>query len=75
MAGNVLEWTSSEYLPYPKSRFKDEFYSGGENGKRYVSRGGSWFVRDDECVSTKRFRYKPKSTFEDLGFRCVKDVK
>jgi len=75
MAGNVLEWTSSEYLPYPKSRFKDEFYSGGGYGIRYVARGGSWFVNGDECVTTKRFRYDPKGMFEDVGFRCVKDTK
>ncbi len=74
MAGNVLEWTSSEYLPYPKSRFKDEFYSGSGYGKRYVARGGSWFVDEDECVTTKRFRYSPVGMFEDIGFRCVKDV-
>lgn len=74
MAGNVLEWTSSEYLPYPKSRYKDEFYSGGDYGKRYVARGGSWFVKDDECVTTKRYRYRPNSCFEDMGFRCVKDA-
>jgi len=74
MAGNVLEWTSSEYLPYPKSKFKDEFYSGGGYGLRYVARGGSWFVNDDECVSTKRFRYNPTGTFEDVGFRCAKDA-
>jgi len=72
MNGNVSEWTSSWYQPYPKSNHNDKNY--GNNFK--VTRGGSFFKRDHGFM--KEFTMIPyrniapiNSRFWDTGFRCA----
>ena len=72
MNGNVSEWTSSWYLPYPHSSHKDENY-----GKKLkVTRGGSYSKRDHGFI--KEFVMIPfrnilplNARFWDTGFRCA----
>lgn len=72
MNGNVSEWTSSWYQPYPNSSHKDENY-----GKKLkVTRGGSFFKRDHGFM--KEFAMIPyrnisplNARFWDTGFRCA----
>ncbi len=72
MNGNVSEWTSSWYQPYPNSTHKDENY-----GKKFkVTRGGSFFKREHGFM--KEFAMIPyrnispvNARFWDTGFRCA----
>ena len=67
MCGNVNEWTSSNFLPYPGTKHEDEFYGK----ERYILRGGSWYTTPYESVVTFRYKFTPVSSYEDAGFRCV----
>ena len=72
MNGNVSEWTSSWYQPYPNSNHNDKNY-----GKLFkVTRGGSFFKRDHGFL--KEFAMIPyrnivpiHARFWDTGFRCA----
>ena len=72
MNGNVSEWTSSWYQPYPNSSHKDENY-----GKKLkVTRGGSYLKRDHGFM--KEFAMIPfrnisplNARFWNTGFRCA----
>ena len=72
MNGNVSEWTSSWYQPYPNSSHQDENY-----GKKLkVTRGGSYLKRDHGFM--KEFAMIPfrnilplNARFWDTGFRCA----
>jgi formylglycine-generating enzyme required for sulfatase activity len=67
-AGNVWDWTSSLYLPYPYNAAESEHE---ESDAERVLRGGSrynsrWFVR---CAN--RFRLMPVNFDNSIGFRLV----
>ncbi|MGE0884662.1 MAG: SUMF1/EgtB/PvdO family nonheme iron enzyme [Blastocatellales bacterium] len=68
MAGNVAEWTASDYKPYPGSRAKPD------DGNK-VMRGGSFINLPSQQTATDRFFNFPSRTFEFVGFRCAKDAK
>jgi formylglycine-generating enzyme required for sulfatase activity len=62
MAGNVWEWTATEYATYDGRR---------REGNR-VLRGGSWGGGDARTErTTNRFRLPPESKGQFLGFRCA----
>jgi formylglycine-generating enzyme required for sulfatase activity len=72
MGGNVMEWTSSWYEPYPGSSLKRESF-----GQRFkILRGGTWtesaipFAR-----TTHRFPVIPSLAQPDFGIRCAKDTR
>jgi len=67
-AGNVWNWTSSLYRPYPYR--PDDREDAEAEGERTV-RGGSWdFIRlDARCAY--RFRYVPVNYAGNFGFRVV----
>ncbi|NCT22368.1 formylglycine-generating enzyme family protein, partial [bacterium] len=67
-AGNVYDWTSSLYLPYPYHAEKSEQEEA--DGERTV-RGGSWhnFRRNVRCAS--RSRNVPDNCAAAIGFRLV----
>jgi formylglycine-generating enzyme required for sulfatase activity len=66
VSGNVWEWTSDWYGPYPFPP---------EDGHAKVLRGGSFSRRFEKWMHTRlRERGKPKEGGPHLGFRCVKTL-
>jgi len=68
MAGNVWEWTSSSYLPYPSA--KDDTRTAPER----VQRGGSFLCSPDVCEGfrvTARAHATPETALMHVGFRCA----
>jgi len=75
MSGNVWEWTSSWYKPYPGNHRITENY-----GEKYkVLKGGSWW----DCTfykcgisapSYNRSFFLRSTKNKSFGFRCAKDV-
>jgi formylglycine-generating enzyme required for sulfatase activity len=58
MAGNVWEWTASNY----------------ENDKnRRLLRGGSFHVGAAYLRAAYRFDFRPDFRYHDFGFRCAQD--
>jgi serine/threonine protein kinase len=68
MAGNIAEWTATDYEPYPGSPAKPV-----KDVK--VVRGGAFNVPARQQTTTERFFYRPTRTENNLGFRCAKDAK
>ncbi len=68
MHGNVAEWTSSAYVPYPFSPGDPRHAAAG--GRRSV-RGGSWYERADLARSACRTGYWPWQRVFNVGFRVV----
>ena len=71
MAGNVWEWTSSLYRPYPYNADDGRENLAADAGVR-VLRGGSWqsrFTQHVRCCN--RFFGEPNFGFTNTGFRCA----
>ncbi len=68
MAGNVWEWTSGWYFPYPDNHYKSEMF--GETLK--VMRGGSWNSNMDLARTAIRGKALPDQRQSYIGFRCIK---
>ncbi len=75
MNGNVSEWTSSWYQPYPASNHDDKNY-----GKKFkVTRGGSiqkskhGFMKEFTMLPHRNIS-PPEMRFWDTGFRCAKSA-
>ena len=64
LGGNVSEWTSSAFCPYPGSNCASELKA---------TRGSSW-TSDEirEARATSRAKASPLARTADLGFRCAK---
>ena len=69
LGGNVWEWTSSWYLPYPNSTTENQYF-----GERFrVTRGGAWFEEPAQVTTFNRNAADPLITANnDLGFRCAR---
>ena len=76
MIGDVWEWTSSSFLPYPGYRtFPYPEYSEVFFGDGYkVLRGGSWATRSGAIRGTFRNWDYPVRRQIFSGFRCAKDA-
>lgn len=66
MAGNVSEWTSSEYQPYANSKAK-------AIPGFVVVRGGSFAQDQVDAKVTARILTPPDRVRNYIGFRCAKD--
>ena len=68
MSGNVWEWTSSDYAPYP-------FVPSPGESHQKVYRGGSWSRRFEKWMHVGlRNRWGLHENGSHLGFRCAKTV-
>ena len=85
MSGNVAEWvadwmdTEQNYYivsptdnPLGPTRKNAPDFDGGENEK--VLRGGSWGGGIETLRSAWRKAFFRSYRFENLGFRCAKDI-
>ena len=71
MGGNVMEWTSSWYNPYPGSVLKRETF--GEKAR--IMRGGSWMSGPIPFSFTFNRHYgMPIEDHPYFGIRCAKDA-
>ncbi|MBK8618198.1 MAG: formylglycine-generating enzyme family protein, partial [Anaerolineales bacterium] len=68
MAGNVWEWVSSLYQPYPydANDGREDLSSSSSR----VLRGGSWSYGNYLVRSALRYRVDPAVTYGIVGFRC-----
>lgn len=73
--GNVWEWTSSPFAPYPGfASWPYRGYSAAYfDGKHRVLRGGSWATRPWALRATARNWYTPETREILAGFRCARD--
>ena len=69
MAGNVWEWTGSQYEDYPFE--PDDGREELNSFSSRVLRGGSWASSGMNVRSANRLVYFPNFTNGDLGFRCA----
>ena len=72
MAGNVWEWVSSLYQPYPYDSL-----DGREDLTSIftrVMRGGSWSSDDNSVRSASRKNVEPKIAGFEIGFRCALSI-
>jgi formylglycine-generating enzyme required for sulfatase activity len=75
MIGDVWEWTTSDYVPYPG--FKSEFdeYNDKWFVNQKVLRGGSFATPQFHLRSTYRNFFHPNERWMISGFRCARDVR
>jgi eukaryotic-like serine/threonine-protein kinase len=67
MAGNVAEWTATEFAPYPGSQ------ANPDPGKLIV-RGGSFGDPKEFAMTAARAGEPPQTTSANIGFRCAKNI-
>lgn len=74
MIGDVWEWTTSDYVPYPG--FKPEFdeYNDKWFVGQKVLRGGSYATPQYHIRSTYRNFFHPEERWMISGFRCAKTI-
>jgi len=74
MIGDVWEWTTSDYVPYPG--FKPEFdeYNDKWFVGQKVLRGGSYATPQYHIRSTYRNFFHPNERWMISGFRCAKTI-
>lgn len=74
MLGDMWEWTSSDYVPYPG--FKSEFdeYTDKWMVNQKVLRGGSFATPRIHIRPTYRNYFYPQERWLINGFRCAKDL-
>jgi ergothioneine biosynthesis protein EgtB len=74
MIGDVWEWTSSDYVPYPG--FKSEFdeYNDKWFVNQKVLRGGSYATPQLHIRSTYRNFFHAHERWMISGFRCARDL-
>ncbi|MBI3594830.1 MAG: SUMF1/EgtB/PvdO family nonheme iron enzyme [Nitrospirae bacterium] len=72
MGGNVMEWTSSWYEPYPGNALKRDSF--GQKFK--ILRGGTWTESANPFSrTTHRFPVIPTLAQPDFGVRCAKSAR
>ena len=74
MIGDVWEWTTSDYVPYPG--FKSEFdeYNDKWFVNQKVLRGGSFATPQSHIRATYRNFFHAHERWMVSGFRCARDL-
>jgi formylglycine-generating enzyme required for sulfatase activity len=71
MTGNVWDWTSSLYRPYPYQTIDGRENSISEPD-RGVVRGGSWNDSQNDAHASYRLNFHPSGRYHGIGFRVVR---
>ena len=71
MSGNVWEWTSDTYAPYPGAVAPD---TPAFKGEKKVIRGGSWRFGADSARCALRYTHSPGDSGYSLGVRLAHDA-
>lgn len=69
MSGNVSEWTSTLYGPYPDRQEKNP--KGPMTGSEYVYRGGCWYFGPWSARVAARHKAPSRTYYINLGFRLA----
>ena len=69
MTGNVLEWTSSLYQPYPYR--KNDGRENLDSTESRVLRGGSWSNGQQGARAAFRLNVRPDFLDLNIGFRLA----
>ncbi|HEX5731704.1 MAG TPA: ergothioneine biosynthesis protein EgtB [Blastocatellia bacterium] len=75
MTGNVWEWTSSVFVPYPgfEAYPYREYSELWFDGDHRVLKGGSWVTREPLLRVSFRNFFRPRFRAAFAGFRCAAD--
>jgi formylglycine-generating enzyme required for sulfatase activity len=73
MSGNVREWVSSLYRPYPYEPLDGREERGG-SVDYHVVRGGAWDNNSRAIRAVYRFLLYPDTANEYVGFRCARSL-
>jgi ergothioneine biosynthesis protein EgtB len=74
MIGDVWEWTTSDYVPYPGFMSEFDEYNDKWFVNQKVLRGGSFATPQLHIRSTYRNFFHTHERWMTSGFRCAKDV-
>jgi formylglycine-generating enzyme required for sulfatase activity len=72
LAGNVWEWTRSEYGPYPYDTKNDRVKLESPLSGSVSLRGGSWVYEKNFLQSYQRNNIMPTFQDDHIGFRLVR---
>ena len=72
LIGNVREWCSDRAGPYTPLLARNP--TGPENGSQRVLRGGSWRSTRDACRLAARDQALPDTSYDDVGFRVIRET-
>jgi formylglycine-generating enzyme required for sulfatase activity len=76
MAGNVWEWTRSEYRSYPYNPIDGREDATNPDGKRFTLRGGGWSIESIDLRASGRYYYfTPDFHDRNVGFRLARHRK
>ena len=74
LAGNVAEWTATDFNHYPGSN-QPTPREPGYQGIYQVVRGGAYFYPKEYAMTTTRVWARPEDKGPRLGFRCAADAR
>lgn len=70
-AGNVWEWTASEYA-FPYNGLEHDSSTKAENEGRRAIRSGGWLNLSEDLRTSNRGEVSPTDRYSTLGFRVVR---